>query len=112
MTAGYRSSAESVTPAVALSGKLHRRFQDGMIGWSGTKEAVPPVPGDNLGRFFIHTARGNLDVTIEVGPPFLEQDGIKLHRSIVHEEFSGDMVGKPEAHDEGKHFYVLEYEYR
>ena len=53
-----------------------------------------------------------MDVTIEVGPPFLEQDGIKLHRSIVHKEFSGDMVGKPEAHDEGKHSYVLEYEYR
>ena len=43
------------------------------------------------------TARGNLDVTIEAEPPFLEQNGIKLHRSIVHKEFSGDMVGKSEA---------------
>ncbi len=36
--------------------------------------------------------RGPLDVTIEAEPLFLEQDGIKLN--------------------EGKHFYVLEYEHR
>ena len=42
-------------------------------------------------------ARGSLDVTIEAEPPFLEQDGIKLNRSVVRKQFSGDMVGKSEA---------------
>ena len=45
----------------------------------------------------MRTDRGDLVVTIEAEPPFLEQDGIKLHRSIVRKEFSGDMVGKSEA---------------
>ena len=26
----------------------------------------------------------------------MEQDGIRLHRSVVHREFTGDMVGKSE----------------
>ena len=43
------------------------------------------------------TARGLLDVNIEAEPPFLEQDGLKLNRSVVRKEFSGDMVGTSEA---------------
>ena len=43
------------------------------------------------------TARGSLDVNTEAEPPFLEQDGITLNRSIVHKEFSGDMVGASEV---------------
>lgn len=43
------------------------------------------------------TAGGPLAVTVVAEPPFLEQDGIKLNRNMVHKEFSGDMVGKSEA---------------
>ena len=43
------------------------------------------------------TARGLLDVTMEAGPPLLEQDGNKLNRIIVHKEPSGDMVGTCET---------------
>lgn len=43
------------------------------------------------------TARGTIDVTMEAEPPFLEQDGIKLQRTAVRKEFSGDMVGTSEA---------------
>ena len=43
------------------------------------------------------TARGDLHVTTEAEPPFLEQDGNKLSRSIVRKKFSGDMVGASEA---------------
>ncbi len=43
------------------------------------------------------TARGPMDVNIEPEPPFLEQDGLKLNRSVVRKEFSGDMVGGSEA---------------
>ena len=42
-------------------------------------------------------ARGSLNVVTEAEPPFLEQDGNKLSRNIVHKEFSGDMVGTSEA---------------
>ena len=30
-------------------------------------------------------------------PPFLEQDGLKLNRTVVHKEYSGGMSGKSEA---------------
>ena len=43
------------------------------------------------------TARGTFDVTMEAEPPFLEQDGIKLNRTVVRKEFSGDVVGTSEA---------------
>ena len=43
------------------------------------------------------TARGSMDVDIKPEPPFLEQDGVKLNRNVVHKEFSGDMVGVSEA---------------
>ena len=43
------------------------------------------------------TARGTFDVTMEAEPPFLEQDGIKLSRTVVRKEFSGDVVGRSEA---------------
>ena len=43
------------------------------------------------------TARGPMDVDIEAEPPFLERDGLKLSRNVVHKEFSGDMVGTSEA---------------
>ena len=43
------------------------------------------------------TARGPLDVNNEAEPPFLEQDGLKLNRSVVRKEFSGDVVGTSEA---------------
>ncbi len=43
------------------------------------------------------TARRPLDVDTEAEPPFLEQDGLKLNRSVVRKEFSGDMVGTSEA---------------
>ena len=43
------------------------------------------------------TARGIIEVTMEAEPPFLEQDGIKLQRTAVHKEFSGDLVGRSEA---------------
>lgn len=43
------------------------------------------------------TARGLLDVMMEAEPPFLEQDGNKLNRTIVRKEFSGGMVGASEA---------------
>ena len=42
-------------------------------------------------------ACGPLDVNIEAEPRFLEQDGLKLNRSIVRKEYSGDMVGTSEA---------------
>ncbi|MXZ53008.1 MAG: DUF3224 domain-containing protein [Acidimicrobiaceae bacterium] len=43
------------------------------------------------------TARGLLNVTMEAEPPFLNQDGNKLNRTIVRKEFSGDMAGASEA---------------
>ncbi len=43
------------------------------------------------------TARGTFDVVMEGEPPFLEQDGLTLNRTVVHKEFSGDMVGASEA---------------
>ncbi|MDE0139566.1 MAG: DUF3224 domain-containing protein [bacterium] len=43
------------------------------------------------------TARGPMDVNMEAEPPFLEQDGMKLNRNVVHKVFSGDMVGASEA---------------
>lgn len=43
------------------------------------------------------TARGSLDVNIEAEPPFLEQDGLRMSRSVVRKEFSGDLVGVSEA---------------
>ena len=43
------------------------------------------------------TARRPLDVDTEAEPPFLEQDGLKLNRSVVRKEFSGDMVGTSKA---------------
>ena len=43
------------------------------------------------------TAIGYLNVNMESEPPFLEQDGLKLNRSVVRKEFSGDMVGTSEA---------------
>ena len=42
------------------------------------------------------TARGLMDVNTEAEPPFLEQDGLTLNRSVVRKEFSGDMVGRSE----------------
>ena len=42
------------------------------------------------------TARGSLDVNTEAEPPFLEQDGLTLNRSVVRKEFSGDVVGRSE----------------
>ena len=43
------------------------------------------------------TARGLMDVNTEAEPPFLEQDGLTLNRSVVRKEFSGDVVGASEA---------------
>ena len=43
------------------------------------------------------TARGDLDVTIDSEPPFLDQDGIRLNRNVVRKEFAGDLVGTSEA---------------
>ena len=43
------------------------------------------------------TARGPMEVNIEPEEPFLEQDGLKLNRNIVHKQFSGDMAGTSEA---------------
>ena len=42
-------------------------------------------------------ARGPMVVSMEPEPPFLEQDGLTLSRSVVRKEFSGDMVGASEA---------------
>ena len=42
-------------------------------------------------------ARGPMQVDIEAGPPFLEQDGLTLNRNVVRKEFSGGMVGASEA---------------
>ena len=43
------------------------------------------------------TARGHFDVTAEVEPPYLEQDGNRLNHDIVRKKFSGDMTGRSEA---------------
>ena len=43
------------------------------------------------------TASGPFSVNTEAEPPFLEQDGLTLNRSVVHKEFSGDMVGTSEV---------------
>ncbi len=43
------------------------------------------------------TARGPMDVDIEAEPPYLEQDGLKLSRNLVHKKFSGDLVGASET---------------
>ena len=43
------------------------------------------------------TARGPFTVDTEAEPPFLEQDGLTLSRSVVHKKFSGDMVGASEV---------------
>ncbi len=43
------------------------------------------------------TARGPMEVNIEPEAPFLEQDGVKLNRNIVHKQLSGDMAGTSEA---------------
>lgn len=43
------------------------------------------------------TARGTFEVTMEPDPPFLEQDGLTLNRTVVRKELSGDMVGASEA---------------
>ena len=43
------------------------------------------------------TARGPLQVKIEGAPPFLEHEGVKVNRNVVHKEYSGDMVGSSEA---------------
>ena len=43
------------------------------------------------------TARGTFEVTMEPEPPFLEQDGLTLNRTLVRKEISGDMVGASEA---------------
>ena len=43
------------------------------------------------------TARGPMEVNIEPEAPFLEQDGLKLNRNIVHKQFSGEMAGTSEA---------------
>ena len=43
------------------------------------------------------TARGTLDVNTDSEPPYLEQGGLKLSRSVVRKEFSGHMVGTSEA---------------
>jgi hypothetical protein len=45
----------------------------------------------------VPVARGSLQVNIESEPPFLEQEGLKLNRNVVHKEFSGDMVGESVA---------------
>ena len=42
-------------------------------------------------------ARGPLGVATEAEPPFLEQDGNKLIRTIVRKDFSGDMIGTSES---------------
>ena len=44
------------------------------------------------------TARGTFEVVMEPEPPFLEQDGLTLTRTLVRKEFSGDVVGASEAH--------------
>ena len=43
------------------------------------------------------TARGRLGVTTKAEPPFSERDGVRLQRSVVRKDFSGDMVGNSEA---------------
>ena len=43
------------------------------------------------------TARGTFEVVMEGEPPFLEQDGLTLNRTVVHKEFAGGMVGASEA---------------
>ncbi len=43
------------------------------------------------------TARGPMDVNMDFEPPFLEQDGLKLNRTVVHKKYSGGMSGKSEA---------------
>ena len=43
------------------------------------------------------TARGDLVVNMEPEPPFIEQGGVKLNRSVVRKEFSGGMSGTSEA---------------
>lgn len=42
-------------------------------------------------------ARGTFDVSMEAEPPFLEQDGIRLNRNVLHKEFSGDLAGTSEG---------------
>ncbi len=37
------------------------------------------------------------DGSTDTEPTILAQDGIKLHRSVVHRELTGDMIGKSEA---------------
>ena len=43
------------------------------------------------------TARGTFEVVMEGEPPYLEQDGLTLNRTVVRKEFSGDVVGASEA---------------
>ena len=43
------------------------------------------------------TVSGDLVVNIEPEPPFIEQGGVKLNRSLVRKEFSGGMDGASEA---------------
>ena len=43
------------------------------------------------------TATGTFEVNIEPGPPYLDEDGVKLNRNSVRKEMDGDMVGTSEA---------------
>lgn len=43
------------------------------------------------------TARGTFEVVMETEPPYLEQDGLTLNRTVVRKAFSGDVVGASEA---------------
>lgn len=43
------------------------------------------------------TARGPLEVNVEAGPPFLEQDGVSIVQNLVRKEFFGQVVGLSEA---------------
>lgn len=43
------------------------------------------------------TARGDLIVNMDPEPPFVDQAGVKLNRSVVRKEFSGGMSGASEA---------------
>ena len=42
-------------------------------------------------------AHGEFNVDIQPDPPYLDQDGLKLNRNLVHKEYSGDLVGLAEA---------------
>lgn len=43
------------------------------------------------------TVSGPLEVNVDSEPPFLEEGGLKLNRSVVRKKFSGDVVGASEA---------------